>query len=300
MEILTSIIELFQNYTFRNVIIGSALLGMVSGVLSVFTVLKGESLLSEALSHSVLPGIGIAFILTGYKDPLALAIGATIIGFLSVACIFGITQNSLIKKDAAMAVVLSSFFGLGIVILTFIARSGNSQQAGLEDYLLGSAATFLQYEVLIIAIMTAIILAIATLFYKELKLLCFDSQQAFHLGFSPRKLHWVLLTLIVLTVIVGLKLVGTVLMAALLIGPAIAARFWSHSFFGVVVLSALFGSMAGVSGSLLSISELALPTGPTIVLSLFGILVVSIVFGGAKGVIRNVIPEFFRRGNWRG
>ena len=120
MEIILSFIDLFTNYTFRNVIIGSALLGMVSGVLSVFTVLKDESLLSEALSHSVLPGIGIAFIVTGYKDPLALSIGATILGFIATGAILTITQNSIIKKDAAMAVVLSTFFGLGIVIVTFL------------------------------------------------------------------------------------------------------------------------------------------------------------------------------------
>lgn len=285
MEILTSIIELFSNYTFRNVIIGSSLLGMVSGVLSVFTVLKNESLLSEALSHSVLPGIGIAFLLTGYKDPLALSIGATILGFIATGAILAITQHSLIKKDAAMAVVLSTFFGLGIVILTFIARSGNSQQSGLEGYLLGSAATLIQSEVILITLMSIVILGITVLFYKELKLLCFDTTQAFHLGFSPQKLHWVLLSLIVLTVIVGLKLVGTVLMAALLIGPAISARLWSHSFLGVILFSAFFGVLAGISGSVLSISELALPTGPTIVFSLFGILIISILFGTAKGEI---------------
>lgn len=278
MEFLDLLAEIWGNYTFRNVILGAGLLGLVSGFLSVFTVLRGESLLSEALSHSVLPGIGMAFLIMGIKDPLALTLGALIFGVLATMSISGILRYSDTPKDAAMAVVLSSFYGLGIVILTFIARGGNSEQSGLEGYLLGEAATLLEKDVWLIGILSLVVFVILGIFYKELKLFIFDAEMASHLGFSLKKLQIILLSLIVLVVILGLKLVGTVLMAALLIGPAIVARFWSSRFLGVVIISCVVGIFSGISGAFLSISDLALPTGPMVVLVLFGLLGGAIIF----------------------
>lgn len=278
---IDAVLELFGNYTFRNVILGSTLLGIVSGVLSCFTTLRREGLLGDALSHAVLPGICLAFIVTGSKTPFALAIGAAIAGFTGTMLILGIQRFTKLREDAALGIVLSTFFGFGIVLLTVIAKLNRGNQAGLDSFLLGQAATLLSEDVANMMILAAVIVAVVVLLYKEFKLITFDPEFARSLGFNPTALTALLISLVTLTVIIGLQMVGVVLMAAMVIGPGVAARQWTNRFSVMLALAAFFGVFSGVTGSLLSIRGEGLPTGPMIVLSLTAIVLVSLFFGKA-------------------
>lgn len=282
-----NLLDLFQDYTLRNVALGSAVLGIVSGVLGCFAVLRRQGLLGDALSHAALPGIALAYLLTGSKEPLVLLLGAGIAGWLGTLVINRIVRDTRISEDSALGIVLSVFFGFGLLLLTFIAKRNDANQAGLDRFLFGQAATLVGKDVLIMSILGGMALLIVFLLYKEFKLLAFDRAFAASLGFDPNRLGIMLTTLIVIAVVIGLQTVGVVLMAAMLIGPAVAARQWTHRLSRMIVLSAVFGGASGVIGTLVSISQTHVPTGPMIILSMTAIVILSILFAPARGIVWN-------------
>jgi manganese/zinc/iron transport system permease protein len=268
----------------RNVALGSALLGIVSGVLGTFALLRRQGLLGDALAHAALPGICLAFLLTGSKAQIVLLLGAGIAGWVGTMLLLLIVRRTLLSEDAALGIVLSTFFGVGITLLTFINQRGDANQAGLDKYLFGQAAALVERDVITFAILGGAALLLVLLFYKEFTLLTFDPEFASSLGFGTTRLSILLTSLIVVAVVIGLQTVGVVLMAAMLIGPAAAARQWTNRLAPMIALSALFGATAGVSGALLSFTRQGLPTGPTIVLALTAIVVASLLFAPARGL----------------
>ena len=276
--------DLLFDYTLRNVALGSALLGIVSGVLGCFAVLRRQGLLGDALAHAALPGICVAYLLTGSKEPLVLLLGAAVAGWIGTLVILRVVRDTRISEDSALGVVLSVFFGIGIVLLTFIAKRNDANQAGLDKFLFGQAAALVAEDVLLMAVMGGFALLVVLLLYKEFKLLTFDIEFASSLGFNTRRLNILLTSLIVVAVVIGLQTVGVVLMAAMLIGPAVAARQWTNRFSIMIGLSALFGAASGVSGALISVSESRIPTGPMVILSLTAITFGSLLFAPARGI----------------
>ncbi|MBA3468501.1 MAG: metal ABC transporter permease [Herpetosiphonaceae bacterium] len=277
--------ELFTDYTLRNVALGSALLGIVSGVLGCFAVLRRQGLLGDALSHAALPGIAVAYLLTGSKAPLVLLFGAGVAGWIGTLLIGRIVRDTRISEDSALGIVLSTFFGFGILLLTYISKQNDANQAGLDKYLFGQAATLVASNVITMAILGGVALLVVGILYKEFKLLTFDPAFAASLGFNPHRLGILLTTLIVVAVVIGLQTVGVVLMAAMLVGPAVAARQWTHSLRLMIGLAAFFGAAAGVSGAIISVSDANLPTGPMIILSLTTIVIASLLFAPARGIV---------------
>jgi manganese/zinc/iron transport system permease protein len=276
--------DLLFDYTLRNVALGSALLGIVSGVLGTFALLRRQGLLGDALEHAALPGICLAVLLTGSKAQIVLLLGAGIAGWVGTMLLLLIVRRTLLSEDAALGIVLSTFFGVGITLLTFINQRGDANQAGLDKYLFGQAAALVERDVITFAILGGAALLLVLLFYKEFTLLTFDPEFASSLGFGTTRLSILLTSLIVVAVVIGLQTVGVVLMAAMLIGPAAAARQWTNRLAPMIALSALFGATAGVSGALLSFTRQGLPTGPTIVLALTAIVVASLLFAPARGL----------------
>lgn len=276
--------EIIFDYTLRNVALGSAVLGVVSGVLGCFAVLRRQGLLGDTLSHTALPGVCLAYLLTGSKESIVLLTGAGIAGWLGTLILLRIIRDTRLSEDAAMGIVLSTFFGFGILLLTFISKRNDANQAGLDKYLFGQAAALVTRNVITIAALSAVALVFVALFYKEFKLLAFDPEFGASMGFNPHILSVLLTTLLVVAVVVGLQTVGVVLMAAMVIGPAAAARQWTNSLSLMLFLAALFGAASGVTGAMLSVTESGLPTGPMIVLSLTAIVVVSLFFGPAQGL----------------
>lgn len=277
--------DVIFDYTLRNVALGSALLGIVGGVLGTFAVLRRQGLLGDALAHAALPGIALAFILTGSKTPLVLMLGAAISGWLGTLLIIRIVQDTGLSEDTALGVILTVFFGFGVVLLTYIQHSNNANQAGLDQYLFGQAATLVQENVITMAVLGSVALLLVALLFKEFKLLSFDPEFGASLGFPMRGLNVLLTSSIVIAVVIGLQTVGVVLMAAMLIAPAAAARQWTNRLGVMLALSGLFGGAAGVAGAMISVTASRVPTGPMIILCVTAIVVVSILFAPERGVV---------------
>ena len=285
MNLLDLLAGLFFDYTLRTVALGAATLGIVSGSLGSFAVLRRQSLLGDAMSHAALPGIVIAFLLTRSKIPLVLLVGAIVAGWLATLLMSTIVRYTRIKQDGALGLVLSVFFGLGLMLLTFVQRIPDATQAGLNTYLFGQAAALLQRDVITMAFLGGAALLVMALFWKEFKLLSFDPDFAASLGFPLRALDVLLTTLIVIAVVVGLQAVGVVLMSAMVVAPAAAARQWTDRLGVMVALSALFGALAGVSGALVSSAGRGLATGPTIVLAVSTIVLFSLFLAPNRGLV---------------
>jgi manganese/zinc/iron transport system permease protein len=277
--------DLLFDYTIRNVALGSAILGAVGGALGSFAVLRRQGLLGDALAHATLPGVCVAFMLTGSKNPAVLLLGAALSAGLGALFILAVVGGTRIKQDAALGIVLSVFFGAGIVLLTFIAGSGDAGQSGLDRFIFGQAATIVRADVVTMGLLASAAVVLLALFFKEFKLLSFDPAFAASLGFPVRALNVLLTALIVVAVVVGIQAVGVVLMAAMLITPAAAARQWTDRLSVMVSLSAALGAASGVCGALISASGSNLPTGPLIVLVATGVLVVSLLLGRRHGFL---------------
>ncbi|MDP9380285.1 MAG: metal ABC transporter permease [Chloroflexota bacterium] len=260
-------------------------LGLVSGVLGCFAVLRRQSLFGDALAHAALPGVCVGFLLAGGKSPVWLLLGAALSGWLGALAVLGVTRGSRIKEDAALGTVLTVFFGLGIVLLTRIQNTGDASQSGLNSFLFGQAAVLLQRDVALMAVVGGAALLLVALFYKEFKLLAFDPSYGSTLGF-PMGLVGVLLTaLITVAVVIGLQSVGVILMAAMLIAPASAARQWTDRLSVMIGLASIFGALSGVTGAVLSSMDARVPTGPLVVLIATAIVMVSLVLAPRRGLL---------------
>lgn len=281
--------DVIFDYTLRNVALGSALLGIVGGVLGTFAVLRQQGLLGDVLAHAALPGICLAFMLTETRMPLVLMLGAAFTGWIGTLIILKLIRDTRISEDTALGVVLSVFFGLGVVLLTHIQHSYGSGQAGLDRYLFGQAATLVEENVITMAVLGGIALICVGLLFKEFKVLSFDPDFAASIGFPVGKLNILLTSLIVVAVVIGLQTVGVVLMAAMLIGPAAAARQWTNRLSTMLFLSAFFGAAAGVSGAMISVSARGVPTGPMVILCMTAIVIVSLLLAPERGIIWNAI-----------
>ncbi len=285
---MQTLLNLLSDYTFQTVALGSALLGIVSGVLGSFAVLRRQSLLGDGVSHAALPGVVMAFLLTGSKNTEVLLLGALLTGMAVTFLIVCIIRHSRIKFDSALALVMSVFFGLGMVLLTYAQKVPNANQAGLKRFIYGQASTLLQRDVGLMAVCGGFLLLVVVLFWKEFKLFSFDPDFAQALGFRTGRLNLLLSFLIVLSIIIGLQTVGVVLMSAMLIAPAVAARQWSNRLCVMVILASFFGAVSGVAGTLFSSAVPNLPTGPVIVVCISVIAVVSLLFAPGRGILHRI------------
>jgi len=277
--------DLLFDYTLRTVALGTAVLGIVSGALGCFAVLRRQSLLGDAISHAALPGIVLAFLLTGSKAPLVLVLGAAAAGWLGTLAVMAIVRTTRVPEDAALGMVLSVFFGIGLVLLTFVQRLATASQAGLDRFLFGQAATLLARDVSVMAGLAALALVVLLLFWKEFKLLSFDREFGATLGLPTRALDVLLTTILVLAIVLGLQTVGVVLMSAMVIAPAAAARQWTDSLAVMVLLAAGFGALAGITGAAVSATGAALPTGPLIVLAATVLVAISLTLAPRRGLL---------------
>ncbi|WP_299298084.1 iron chelate uptake ABC transporter family permease subunit [uncultured Fretibacterium sp.] len=273
---------LLHDYTFQVVALGAALLGMASGLIGSFAVLRRQSLLGDVVSHAALPGIAAVFLMTGTKDTVWLLIGALCSGLTATGFIIGVVRYSRVKFDTALALGMSVFFGLGLVLLTYVQKIPNSNQAGLQRFIFGQAAVLLKSDILVIAITGAVLLALTLLFWKEFKLLSFDPEFARSLGLPTRSLNVLLSAMTVAAIIAGLQTVGVILMSAMLVAPAVAARQWTNRLGVMVGLAALFGAVSGVAGTLASSALPKLPAGPAIVVAADVLVLISLALGRAR------------------
>jgi len=271
------------SYTSSVVLIGAAILGLTAGVLGSFAVLRERSLVGDALSHAALPGVAIAFIVTGAKDASSLAVGAGLACLVGALLMVAIERTGRIRPDAAIGVVLAGFFSLGIVLLTYLSNFNNANQAGLDTYLFGQAAGLLERDLVIMAALAAISFALIAVGWRPLKTTLFDPAFAGSVGLPVRALEVAMTALLVIAVVVGIRTVGAILMVGLLIAPVVIARQLVGTLPRVLALAGVTGATVGASGALLSQST-ELPTGPVIVLVAVAGVIAAVLLAPGRGI----------------
>lgn len=286
---------LLRDLNVRVVVIGSILLGIGSASIGCFALLRKRALVGDGVAHAVLPGVAISFMITGTKNTLALLIGATISGWISMVAMDAISRRSRIREDAAIGIVLSVFFGLGILLVTHIQATGSSSQSGLDKFLFGQAASLVLSDVIVFGAVSVFLIAAIILFYKEFKILSFDPAFTQTIGLPSRALSLIMTTLLVLSVVVGIQAVGVVLMAAMLITPAAAARYWTDRLVIMLALASLFGALSGIGGAFVSYVAPRMPTGPWIVMFATFFFVVSLLFAPRRGIVARVVRHELNR-----
>jgi manganese/zinc/iron transport system permease protein len=282
---MEQLLDLIFDYNVRHIALGSAVLGIISGALGCFAVLRRQALLGESVSHAALPGIVLAFMLLGTRAHIVLLIGAAITGWIAMLGMIAIVRMTRIKDDSAFALMLSVFFGGGLVLLTILQKSSSAGQGGLDSYLFGQAAALITEDVISMSILGVLILGVMLLFWKEFKLLSFDRTFAASQGFPVLTLDIVLTALLVMATVIGLKAVGVMLMSAMLIAPAAAARQWTDRLGVMVALAGVFGAVAGVGGTFMSTLARGLATGPAIVVCISIIVAFSLLFAPNRGMV---------------
>jgi manganese/zinc/iron transport system permease protein len=267
----------------QKVIIGVAIIGAVSGIVGTFSFLRKKTLIADAISHSVLPGICLGFMFVGTKDPIVLMTGALVIGWISVWLIDYLSSSTKLSEDTAIALVSTLFFAIGSVLLSVISKSQNAEQTGLKNFLFGKAATMTTFDIQVFTVISIVIIFIVFVFFKPFQLVCFNTEFAKSIGVKVKFIEFLLSTLTVMTVAIGIQAVGVVLMSALLIAPAASARYWTNRLSIMVILAALFGMLSSVIGVMLSTMKNNMPTGPWIVFALFAFTLLTLLFAPKKG-----------------
>lgn len=277
-------------YNATLVTLGAMLLGIAAGVTGTFLFLRKRALVSDAISHATLPGVGLGFIVMvalggDGRALLGLMLGSALSAWIGLLCIGALTRRTRLSEDAAIGAVLSVFFGFGIVLLTYIQNMNAGRAAGLESFLLGSTAGMLFADAVIIALGGLLVLFAVITLRRPLSVVAFDPEFAASSGLNVARLDLVMMALVMAITVVGLKIVGLILVVALLIIPPVTARFWSEQVSGVLWVSGLIGGFAGYTGAAISAIAPSLPTGPVIVLVLFAIFALSLLLAPARGVM---------------
>lgn len=278
------------DYNTRIVFLGTAILGMCCGIVGTHLFLRRRALLGDVVSHAALPGVCLAYLINEAWQPgtgktlggLMLGAGASAVA--GVACLEGIRRTRRLPDDAALAIVLSLFFGLGVVLLSAIQRLPTGSAAGLADFLFGKPAGLLLNDVLLIGGLSALVLVVCGLLWKELIVVSFDAGFAATQGWPVKSLDLLVVLLVTAVVVIGMQCVGLLLVVALLIIPPAAARYWTDRVSSLVLISGAIGAISAGIGVLLSARISRLATGAVIVLCAAATFAASLVFGRQRGL----------------
>ena len=265
-------------------------LGTAAGLVGTFLLLRKRALTADALSHATLPGIAIAFmVMVSFggdgKTLVGLLLGAFVFGCIGVLAILGIRHTTRLKDDAAIGIVLSVLFGLGLCLLRIATELPNGSAAGLSGFIFGKAASMVASDAMtmgMVALGTAIVTAVLR---KEWTLLCFDEKFGEVQGWPVLWLDVVLMVLVAIVTVIALQSVGLVLAVAMLIIPAASARYWTTKITSMLIASALIGCMSGWLGAVGSALIPRMPTGPVIVLICGFWFVFSFIVGPNEGLL---------------
>ena len=264
----------------QNALITSVMVGISAGIIGSFIILRGMSLMGDAISHAVLPGVALSYMLGS-----SYIIGATIFGMASAALIGFVTKHSRLKNDTAIGIVFSAFFALGIILISF-ARSSTD----LYHILFGNVLAVRDSDMFLTAAVLVIVLIVVPLFYKQLKLTSFAPTIAKSYGWNISAINYGLMFLLTLVAVTSLQTVGTILVIAMLITPAATAYQLTDKLLVMIVLSTVFGTLSSIVGLYFSYSY-NLPSGATIVMAAAVFFIVAFIFAPKKGLIGQLRKE---------
>lgn len=285
-----NLISLFTNYSFLVVLIGTILLAISGGILSCFLVLKKESLVADSITHATLPGVVSMFLLFNTKNLYLMLFGGLISSLISLIIIYLIKQNKKTNINGILATILSSFFGLGLVLLTQAQKNPDAAQAGIRTLIFGQAASISSFDVQVILCLTIITLLFVILFFKEIKITIFDLQFAKVSKINVNFINFCIISLILISVILQIQIIGIILTATMLVTPAVASMQLTNKFNRMIIYSCMIAIISCVIGSVLSTLVSGLSTGPIISFVSGSICFICIVFG-KYGVINKFINK---------
>nr|WP_209037754.1 metal ABC transporter permease [Mameliella alba] len=276
-------------YNAALVAVGAALLGFAAGAAGTFLFLRKRALVSDAVAHATLPGVGLAFIAMVWlggdgRNLLGLLAGSAVTAGIGLLAVEWMTRRTRLSEDAAIGAVLSVFFGLGIAILTVIQTMSSGRQAGLESFLLGSTAGMLFQDAIVIAVGGSLAVLATWVMRRPMTLVAFDAEYAAASGVNVPGIDRLMMALVMAVTVIGLKIVGLILIVAMLIIPPVTARFWTERSQSLIWYAGGIGAVSGYLGAALSASAPDLPTGPIIVLVAAGLFLLSLFLAPARGV----------------
>ncbi len=280
-----------SNPTVKIVLIGVVLISLSSSLVGNFAFLRKRAMLGDAISHSVFPGVCLSFIVSGEKDPLMILIYSIVTGLIAMFLIDVIGRHKKVKVETAIGIVLSIFFGLGIMLISYIQGNLGDAQSGLQHFFFGQAAAMSREDVQVFLYCSIIIAGTIILFYKGLKQVSFDREHAIATGQPVVLLEIVLSILTVMAIAIGINAVGVILMAALLITPASTARLWTNRLFPMMVIAAILSVVSAIGGAFISYKYSGMPTGPWVVVLLSIMAFGSILFSPKRGALSRVIAR---------
>lgn len=264
-----------QNYVFlQKALFTSIMVGIICGVIGCFIILRGMALMGDAISHAVLPGIAVSYMLG-----INYIYGAVFTGLLTSVGIGFISQNSRVKNDSSIGIVFSSFFALGIIL---IAKAKSS--IDLTSILFGNVLSVRSSDMWLTVVIGTFVLLVVILFYKELLVSTFDSTFAASYGLPNRLIHYVLMILLTLVTVASLQTVGVILVVAMLITPASTAYLLTNRLSVMIVLSAVFGTFSAIVGLYFSF-EHNLSSGAVIVLVTTVLFLIAFLFSPKQGIL---------------
>ena len=280
-----------------SILIGSALIGALCAFVGVFNLLLKRPLIADSIAHATLPGIALGFLLFNEKNILFLFLGACITSMLSILYSDWLKRKSKLKNDSIMAIGLSTFFSIGLCLVSYVQNQNSGQQTGLENYLFGNASSLNSLEIIYAAVILSILILVFIVFYKRFQLVLFNTEYAESIGINSRFYLFIISLFTVLAIALSIKAMGIVLASALLISPALALRYWRTNFVWLFILASISGAVVASFGAYLSYAYANTPTGSAIVLSLFLLVAFSVAFGNSGGMVKEYYQQYLRKRN---
>ena len=275
---MTSIVEFAHalgHYNFlQSALMAAIMVGIMSGIIGSFIILRGMSLMGDALSHSVLPGVAVAYMLG-----INIMIGATVFGVVAAVLIGFVASHSKLKNDTSIGVVFSAFFALGFILISMAQSSTN-----LHHILFGNVLAVSDSDLIETFIVLAVVVIFVILFFKELQITSFDNTFAKSYGLNTSVIHYGLMIVLTLVTVSALQTVGIILVVAMLITPAATAFLWTNRLVNMLFLSSCFGAVASFIGLYLSYT-MNWASGPAIVLVAAIIFLISFVIAPKQGFL---------------
>ncbi|HWA05375.1 MAG TPA: iron chelate uptake ABC transporter family permease subunit [Ignavibacteria bacterium] len=284
MDFLTKYLLDPLSYEFiQRALIASVTIGISCGLIGTYIMLRRMSLIGDALAHAVLPGVVVSFMVAG-KSEVALFVGAVVSGILTVLLIGFVNRNSKIKEDTSIGIIFTGAFALGILLVSQLKQV----HIDLSSYLFGDVLGVSTGDITLSMIIMAVIILCIVLFYKQLLLTSFDPTMAMTIGISTTLVHYMLMTLLSMSIVAGLQSVGVILIIAMLITPPATAYLLSNNLKKILLLSAAFGTISAVTGLYLSY-HFNFASGASIVLVAVALFMLAFLFSPKEGVVTKLI-----------
>lgn len=270
--------DIMQYEFLQKALITSIMVGIICGVMGSFIILRGMALMGDAISHAILPGVAISYMLG-----INYFYGAIFFGVLTAVGIGFVSENSRIKNDSAIGIVFTAFFALGVIL---IAKAQTATD--LTQILFGNVLSVRTSDMVMTIITGGIVLIVVLLFYKELLVSTFDETIAQSYGLPTKFIHYVIMVLLTMATVASLQTVGVVLVVAMLITPAATAYLLTNRFWVMIILASVFGSLSAVIGLYISFKQ-NLSSGAVIVLVATLFFILAFIFSPKQGILWQAI-----------